>query len=36
MFVHESRKSLIRHREVGLHTLRFHNALGRPCGKTPM
>ena len=26
-FVHESRKSLIRHREVGLHTLRFHNAL---------
>ncbi len=26
-FVHESRKSLIRHRKVGLHTLRFHNAL---------
>ena len=26
-FVHESRCSLIRHREVGLHTLRFHNAL---------
>ena len=26
-FVHESRKSLIRHREVGLHTLKFHNAL---------
>ena len=26
-FVHESRKSLIRHREVGLHTLRFQNAL---------
>ena len=26
-FVHESRRSLIRHREVGLHTLRFHNAL---------
>ena len=26
-FVHESRKSLIRHREVGLHTLAFHNAL---------
>ena len=26
-FVHESRMSLIRHREVGLHTLRFHNAL---------
>ena len=25
--MHESRKSLIRHREVGLHTLRFHNAL---------
>ena len=26
-FVHESRRSLIRHREVGMHTLRFHNAL---------
>ena len=26
-FVHESRKPLIRHREVGMHTLRFHNAL---------
>ena len=26
-FVHESRRSLIRHREVGLHTLKFHNAL---------
>ena len=26
-FVHESRKSLIRHREVGSHTLKFHNAL---------
>ena len=26
-FVHESRKSLIRHREVGIHTLKFHNAL---------
>ena len=26
-FVHESRKSLIRHRAVGLHTLKFHNAL---------
>ena len=26
-FVHENRKSLIRHREVGLHTLRFQNAL---------
>lgn len=26
-FVHKSRKSLIRHREVGLHTLKFHNAL---------
>ena len=26
-FVHESRKSLIRHREVGLHTLKFYNAL---------
>ena len=26
-FVHESRKSLIRHREVELHTLKFHNAL---------
>ena len=26
-FVHESRKSLIRHRELGLHTLKFHNAL---------
>ena len=26
-FVHESRRSLIRHREVGLHTPKFHNAL---------
>lgn len=26
-FVHESRQSLIRHREIGLHTLKFHNAL---------
>ena len=26
-FVHESRESLIRHREVGQHTLKFHNAL---------
>ena len=26
-FVHESRRSLIRHREVGRHTLQFHNAL---------
>ncbi len=26
-FVHQSRKSLIRHREVGQHTLKFHNAL---------
>ena len=26
-FVHESRCSLIRHREVGVNTLRFHNAL---------
>ena len=26
-FVHESKKSLIRHREVGMHTLKFHNAL---------
>ena len=26
-FVHKSSKSLIRHREVGLHTLKFHNAL---------
>ncbi|MFM9088785.1 MAG: type IV pilus twitching motility protein PilT, partial [Cyanobium sp.] len=26
-FVHESRKSLIRHREVGQHTKVFHNAL---------
>jgi len=26
-FVHESRRSLIRHREVGAHTLKFHNAL---------
>ena len=26
-FVHESRRSLIRHREVGMHTLKFHNAL---------
>tara|TARA_B100002051_G_scaffold275971_1_gene321826 strand:- start:1046 stop:2002 length:957 start_codon:yes stop_codon:yes gene_type:complete len=26
-FVHESKQSLIRHREVGMHTLKFHNAL---------
>ena len=26
-FVHESRRSLIRHREVGMHTLKFNNAL---------
>jgi Tfp pilus assembly pilus retraction ATPase PilT len=26
-FMHESRKSLIRHREVGLNTLKFHHAL---------
>ena len=26
-FVHTSQRSLIRHREVGLHTLKFHNAL---------
>ncbi|WP_028951395.1 type IV pilus twitching motility protein PilT [Synechococcus sp. CC9616] len=26
-FVHESKNSLIRHREVGMHTLKFHNAL---------
>ena len=26
-FVHESRCSLIRHREVGVHTFQFHNAL---------
>jgi len=26
-FVHESRRSLIRHREVGMHTVKFHNAL---------
>ena len=26
-FVHGSRRSLIRHREVGRHTLQFHNAL---------
>ena len=26
-FVHESRNSLIRHREVGLNTLKFHHAL---------
>ena len=26
-FVHQSQRSLIRHREVGLHTLQFHNAL---------
>ncbi len=26
-FVHTSRQSLIRHREVGMHTLRFENAL---------
>jgi twitching motility protein PilT len=26
-FVHESKRSLIRHREVGMHTLKFHNAL---------
>ena len=24
-FVHESKQSLIRHREVGMHTLKFHN-----------
>lgn len=26
-FVHKSRRSLVRHREVGLHTHKFHNAL---------
>jgi len=26
-FVHQSQRSLIRHREVGLHTLQFHNAV---------
>ena len=26
-FVHQSQQSLIRHREVGQHTLKFHNAL---------
>lgn len=26
-FIHKSRKSLIRHREVGMHTLKFDNAL---------
>ncbi|AMA08939.1 type IV pilus twitching motility protein PilT [Picosynechococcus sp. PCC 73109] len=26
-FVHQSRKSLIKHREVGMHTLKFDNAL---------
>ena len=26
-FVHRSQKSLIRHREVGLNTLKFHHAL---------
>lgn len=26
-FVHKSQMSLIRHREVGMHTLQFHNAL---------
>ena len=26
-FVHESHRSLIRHREVGMHTVKFHNAL---------
>ena len=26
-FVHESHRSLIRHREVGTHTVKFHNAL---------
>ena len=26
-FVHSSQQSLIRHREVGIHTLKFHNAL---------
>ena len=26
-FVHKSQQSLVRHREVGLHTLKFHNAL---------
>ena len=34
-FVHTSRQSLIRHREVGQHTLKFHNALRkRLCAKT--
>ena len=41
-FVHESKRSLIRHREVGMHTLKFHNALRAalredprrdPCGR---
>ena len=26
-FVHESKQSLVRHREVGQHTLKFHHAL---------
>ena len=34
-FVHESRKSLIRHREVGLHTLIFHNALRAALRENP-
>ena len=35
-FVHESRKSLIRHREEGLNTLQFHHAYGPHCEKTQM
>ena len=35
-FVHESRKSLVRHQEVGLHTLRFHTALRGALRENPM
>ena len=34
-FVHESQKSLIRHREEGLNTLKFHHALRAPLREDP-
>ena len=34
-FVHESRQSLIRHREVGQHTRQFHNALRAALSEDP-
>jgi len=34
-FVHTSQRSLIRHREVGLHTLEFHNALKAALRENP-